>query len=426
MCLAERSNVIETIDDELRAAVRTRVPFHIRIVGLTVHRVGFLLRSGLAGLVLSGILAFVIPPEYKSTAQLMPPDAGSFSGTGLMAIAAGVTSASALGAASNLIGGRTQGATFVGVLTSRTVQDDIIDRFHLREVYGLDTRMGARKKLGRRTSADEDRKSGIITISVIDNDPERARDIAAAYVGELNKLVAQVSTSSARNERVFLESRLKAVKDDLDAVSRNLGNFSSRNATFDLETQGRSMLEAAAKVQAEIMVAESELRGLESTYGAENARVRAAGARLAELQRQLKTFSGTHNETAASLGDDQLYPSVRKLPMLGLTYTDLYRQARIQEAVYEILTKQYELSKVQEAKELPSVKVLDAPDVPEKKIFPPRLAFTAVGGLLALLFALTWLALAEYWESLPEEDPRRTFGIAAAAAFKPRRALQRP
>lgn len=376
-----------------------------RTARLLSRRRRLLFVFGVAGLVLSVVLALAIPPEYKSSAQLMPPDSTAFSATSLMALAAGATSSSALGAASSLIGGRSQGTTFVGVLTSRSAQDHIIDRFDLMKVYREKTRQDARKKLAQRTAADEDKRSGIIAIAVTDNDPVRARDIAVAYIDELNALLAKVSTSSARSERVFLETRLKAVKEELDIVSGDLSRFSSKNSTFDLETQGRSMLEAAAKVQGEIMVAESELRGLESSYGAENARVRAARARLGELQRQLKTFSGSRNETGASLGSDQLYPPVRKLPLLALTYTDLYRRARIQEAVFEILTKQYELAKVQEVKETPAVKVLDLPDVPERKSFPPRTVIVVLGLLLSLGLGATYVIGRAFWAELPAGDP---------------------
>ena len=247
----------------------------------------------------------------------------------------------------------------------------------------------------------EDKKSGIISISVTDNDPNRAREIAGAYIEELDKLVNSLSTSSARRERVFLEQRLKAIKDDLDTSSRALSQFSSRNATMDIQKQGEATVEAAGKLQGELIAAESELSGLKAQYTDDNVRVRAARGRVNELQSQLRKMSGVGEDVdAASLDAGQLFPSIRRLPLLGLTYYDLYRQVAMQEALYETLSKQYELAKVQEAKEIPPIKVLDAPDLPEKKSSPHRLAIAFVGAWLSALAGLLWIILLSYRKKL--------------------------
>src|SRR5207302_7098983 len=122
---------------------------------------------------------------------------------------------------------------------------------------------------------------------------------------------------------------------------------------------------------------ESELAGLRQIYSDNNVRVRSVRARIAELKHQLEKIGGKGEGS-----DEQqtsLYPSIRKLPLLGVPYADLYRRTRVQEAVFETLTQEYELAKVAEAKEIPSVRVLDAADVPEHKSFPPRLAIIFLG-----------------------------------------------
>lgn len=372
-------------------------------------RRGWLARMTLVGLVVATIIAFVIPKRYEATVQLMPPDPQSMSTTALMAAMAGSAGlpSGAAGLASNLLGGKTSGATFVGIVNSRTVQDDLIDRFDLRKVYWSKKYVDARKKLSERTSIAEDKKSGIITITITDNNPYRARDLAAAYVDELDKLVAQLSTSSAHRERIFLEGRLKAVKQDLDDVSRELSQFSSRNATLDVQNQGKALVEAAANLQAQLIAAESQLRGLEAIYSPNNVRVRSLNARIGELRRQLQKMSGSANETSADLTSDQLYPALRKLPLLGVTYYDLYRRTKIQEEVYEILTKEYELAKVQEAKEIPTVKVLDAPELPERKSFPPRLIIMVFGALLSLIAGMAWIVSGQFWAQVPDMHPAK-------------------
>ncbi|MGD0096252.1 MAG: Wzz/FepE/Etk N-terminal domain-containing protein [Terracidiphilus sp.] len=361
-------------------------------------------RLTVAGLLITAVIAFLIPKQYQSTVKLMPPDPLSLSG-GAMATLAGATAPSGpAGLASALFGGKSTGETFVGILQSRTAEDDLISRFNLLGVYRTNRYIDARKKLIARTKIEEDTKSGIITIIVTDNDPHRARDIAGAYVEELNKLVNKLSTSSARRERLFLEDRLKAVKADLDGASQALSQFSSRNATFDVQNQGAVMIGAASRLQGELIAAESELHGLEAAYAFSNVRVQEARARVDELQRQLQTMSGT-GQTPEEDGPrtNQLYPSLRKLPLLGATYSDLYRRTKICESTYETLTREYELAKVQEAKEIPSVSVLDEPVVPESKSFPPRLAILLLGTVLTFVAGCAWAAGKEWWHVLDED-----------------------
>jgi len=342
----------------------------------------------------------------------MPPDSQSNTGMMMLGALTAKSGGSNLGAmAGDLLGVKSSGALFVGVLGSRTVQDRLIERFDLRKVYSLKLEMDARKRLAERTSVSEDRKSGIITINVTDRDPKRAAAIAQAYVEELNQLVAELSTSSAHRERVFLEGRLNAVKADLDDASRKFSQFASKNAAIDIKEQGRAMVQASATLEGQLIAAQSELKGLEEIYSSNNVRVRAVQARIDELQRQLEKLGGqvpSLTEQAKGSGDS-VYPSIRQLPILGVTWADLYRRMQIQETVYETLTQQYELAKVQEAKETPSVKVLDEAGVPERKSFPPR-------GLIAIATAMAFLAAAilillarKQWNETDSTDPTKLF-----------------
>jgi capsule polysaccharide export protein KpsE/RkpR len=363
-------------------------------------------RCTLIGIALSLAIAFCLPKEFRSTAGLMPPDTGAGSGSSILAsLAGGSISPGAAAIGGSLLGTHVAGATFIGILQSRTIKDRLIDRFDLRKVYNCRSYTDARKKLAKLTAVDEDRKSGIISIAVTDNDPNRARALAAAYVEELNNLVNEQSTSSARREREFLEARLKEVKKDLDRATHDLSQFSSSNATLDVQDQGKAMLSAVAGVQGELIAAESELRGLQSIYGEDNVRVRAAQGRVAELRLQLEKMSGNKETATSDLGSDQMYPSLRQLPRLGATYYDLYRQTKIQETVYEVLTNQYELAKVQEAKEIPAVKVLDIPEVPEKKSFPPRTLIVIAITLAAFLLTAVQILAADAWARLQPDDP---------------------
>jgi uncharacterized protein involved in exopolysaccharide biosynthesis len=382
----------------------------------------FLLRTGIYAVLASTLIAFLIPVRYQSMTRLMPPDGQSGSGLGLIAAMAGQTGAGLgglAGLAGDLLGVKSSGALFVGILNSETVQDALIDRFQLEKLYRDSKIEDARKDLAERTDVSEDRKSGIISIAVTDHDPKRAAAMAQSYVSELDRLVAQVSTSSARRERIFLEGRLQKVKTDLDAAAKNFSDFASKNTAIDIPAQGKAMVEAAATLQGQLIAAQAELSGLQQIYTDGNVRVRAAKARINELHKKLNELGGTGTQDELK-SDNSLYPSIRKLPLLGVQYADLYRQTKIQETVYELLTQQYELAKVQEAKEIPTVKVLDAAMVPTKKSFPPRTVIMVLGTVLGVALAMTWIVGKTRWDAVEASDPRKVLAMEVLATMRAR------
>ena len=367
----------------------------------------FIVKTALVGLLAGTLVAFLLPKKYTSFVRLMPPDGQSGSGMAMLAALSGKTGGLA-GVAGDLFGANGSGALFVGILGSQTVQDRLVQRFDLKQVYWDRLDEDARKDLAERTGIAEDRKSGIITISVADRDARRATALAQAYVEELNRLSAELSTSAAHRERVFLEERLQAVKVDLDQAAVDFSQFSSKNTAIDLKEQARAMVEAAAQLQGELIAAESEQKGLEAIYSSSNVRVKSVEARIAELRKQLETLGGTGVDVVAQPTSGR-YPSIRQLPLLGVKYSDLYRRTKIQEAVFETLTQQYELAKVQEAKETPSVKVLDPARIPERRSFPPRLGIMFLGATFGLAAGVFWLIVRHRWEQTGTMDPRKLF-----------------
>src|SRR5579863_3624280 len=201
-------------------------------------------RVGLYALLASTVVAFLIPTRFDATTRLMPPDSQS---SGLAMAAAAMAGGGAggggdLGAiASNVLGLKSSSDVFVGILGSRTVQDDMIGRFDLKKLYHASNMEDARKSLSAKTGISVDRKSQIISVTVTDHKPERAAAMAQAYVDELNRLVAELSTSSARRERIFLEERLSEVTKDLQNAERQFSEFASQNSAIDVKEQGKAM-----------------------------------------------------------------------------------------------------------------------------------------------------------------------------------------
>jgi len=399
--------VAAPLNEEPEEVARASLLGNLRLMW-TRRRV--LLRCAAAGFVVATLAAFLIPSQFESTAQLMPPDSRSPSN---IASLAGMTDSGGLGtAAADLLGVKSTGALFEGVLRSRTVQDRIVGRFELKKVYGKRLQVQARAQLAERTAISEDRKSGIITVTVTDRDPRRAAAIASAYLEELNTLIAQLSTSSARRERVFLESRLETVKQDLETAESDFSSFASSKGAINIPEQGKAMVEAAAALEGQLIAARSELQGLKQMYADNNVRVRSTQARIDAMHQQLQRISGQAAGSSDS-GDgpaaDSSYPTLRQLPILGVPYADKLRRLKVEETVYETLTKQYELAKVQEAKEVPSVKELDAPVVPEQKSFPPRLLLIALGVCSALFAGVVWVWGTARWREIDPQDPGKVF-----------------
>jgi capsule polysaccharide export protein KpsE/RkpR len=389
---------------------------------------GFLWGVAWKALLASIVLAFLVPSHYKSAVRFVPGEnSGNNGGGSMMGLLSkaiggsdGLSSGFGLDAA-GLLGAKTPGAFYVEVLKSRTVQDRLINRFDLRARYRKKTYLEARKKLTSFTEIEEDKKSGVIALTVTDYEPKVAAQIANAYVEELNRLAVDLNTSSAHRERQFLEQRLATAKEDLAHATAGLSQFTSKNSMVDPQNEGRAVMDAAARLQGEFIASQTELKGLQEIYSDDNIRVRTLKARMAELQSQIRKLVGQSGDSVAqdstAIGSAP-YPSMHTLPSLGSHYADLYREAKIQEAVYAFVTQQFEMAKIQEAKELPIVRVMDAGVAPEKRSSPIRSLIVAGCVSGALVLACFWVLGKYRWEQVPADDPYRLLAADIAGEVK--------
>jgi capsule polysaccharide export protein KpsE/RkpR len=412
------STIIQTRSEPEQSTTRPAPHWVTRATLLWEHR-RLLGRVTAIALIVSLALAFAIPKTYKSTGSIMPPDQ---QGSGAMLLAALAGRSGSLGSlgslAGGLLGGHPTTALYVSLLESGTVSDHLIDKFQLQKVYHKRYRFTTAKRLAHLTTITDDKKSGVITIAVEDTDRVRARDMVQAYLDELNSLLTHTSTSSAHQERVFIENRLHSVGIDLEQAQLALSEFSSKNSTVDIKEQTRGLVDAGARIQGELLVEQSGLQSLRQIYGDGNVRVRETEARIASLQRDLKQMTGSSAPLPTGNGDanpttndaqdnGELYPSLRQLPRLAVPYTDLYRRVRVQETVYELLTQQYEMSRIEEAKDIPVVAVIDAPGIPERKSFPPRLLLTLLLTFLTFAITAAKILIRDHWARVDSGDPRK-------------------
>ena len=366
-----------------------------------------LLKWVLAGVVLALLLVIVLPSKYESTTRILPSETTS---EAAMMMAGGGAAGAAmpnLGMMSDLLGTRTPGAFYAAVLRSDTVLDGVINRFDLLKVYRVKDHDEARKVLSDRTIVVDDKKSGILTLTVTDKDPTRVAAIANAYAEELDKTLQNLNTSSAHREREFLAQRIEVVRENLSVAEQQLGQYSSKNSALDIKEQGKAAFEVAGKVQGELIVAQSELQGLRQIYGPDHPRVRSAEARVS----QLRAAADKLGSTTEGSSDDLSYLSIARLPVVGVAYADLFREVKVQEAIYEALLKRYEISKVEEVKATPRVRVIDPGKVPARRS-SPRLGIL---GLMCTLFCFVVGVVAIFartdWDGMDPDNPRKLLGM---------------
>jgi capsule polysaccharide export protein KpsE/RkpR len=302
------------------------------------------------------------------------------------------------GAASTL-GLKNPADLYVGLLGSRTIADHIIDRFQLSEVYKARTRMDARETLRSRTQLSSG-KDTLIKISVDDTDSRRAAEIANMYVSELNNLNSGMASSDAAQRRQFLERRLKEEKDALSVAEEQMKQKQVNTGVFHLEGQAQVAIAAVAQLRAQIAAEEIALQRLSMGATAENPEVMRTRTEISALRSQL---SNLERSSRRDLGDPLLRTST--IPTATLEYVRGVRDLKYHETLFELLSKQYEAARIDEAKAAPELGLVDAAVAPEKKSSPHRLLLILFSFAGSGIFAT---ALAAFMSRLSnDQDARR-------------------
>jgi uncharacterized protein involved in exopolysaccharide biosynthesis len=290
------------------------------------------------------------------------------------------------------------------MLQSRTVADAIIDQFDLMTVYDQEYRVRMHDKLKQLVRVSLGKKDGIISISVEDEDPARAAAIANAYVEELKKLNVRLNLGSAGRERVFLEERLAVVKADLVQAEDNLKTFQETNKAISIDAQATAIIDAISKLRGELASKEVELGVLLTSQTEQNPQVRALREGIGQLKPQLRKLEGSSEGKKIS---QDIFIATSDVPDVGLQYARLLRDFKVQETLFELLTKQYEVAKVSEAKNTSSLQVLDDAAVPDRKSKPKRALAVLIATFIVGFMAVLWAFVREFGERMNDEDRQR-------------------
>jgi len=335
--------------------------------------------------VIAALVLLILPNWYTATTKLMPPQQSQSNAVAIL----GQLGALAGGGASQALGIRNPSDIYVAMLKSRTVADSLIKQFDLRKVYDEDTLYYTRRKLARNSSITASR-DGVITVEVEDEDPKLAAALANAYVHELRDLTLTLAVTEASQRRLFFEGQLKKAKSDLTTAEIDLKKFTEESGLVNPQGQVSLSVAAAAALRAQISAREIQLAAMKSFATENNPDIQRTRQELASLRGEIAKI-----ETDNSKGKSDVLVPFGKAPGVSLEYVRKYRDVKYFETLYEVLAKQYEIARIDEAKDATLIQVLDPAVPPERKSGPKRTLTVLVVLVLALLVAMGWSLLLE-------------------------------
>lgn len=364
---------------------------------LVSERKKIVLRVTAVAAVLSVILALVIPKKYAASVMLLPPQQNS----PLSAVLS--SQLGAMGGMAAVAGGglgiKNPNDMYVALLKSRTVEDAMVKRFKLMEEYHKRYESDARKRLEDRTTIDGNGKDNLIHLTVEDSDPKRAAELANGYVEEFRDLSEHLAISEASQRRLFFERQLKQAKDNLASAEESLKETEQQKGLIQPDSQARALIESAASIRAQIMAKEVQIKSLETFATGQNAQLVQSEEELQGLRAQLAKLGGSQ-----AGGDEELILSKGRMPQAGLEYVRKLRDVKYYETIFDILARQFEIAKLDEAKEGATIQVVDSAVPPERAAAPRRLYIVLGGIVFGFLIGIGW-AISESGLSRLHSDP---------------------
>ena len=348
-----------------------------------------------AGGVLAALTAFLTPNTYTATAVIMPPQQVQSTAAALLGSLGPLA-----GMAGKELGLKNPSDLYLGLLGSRSIADDLIVRFGLKEAYRAKDMAEARTKLQRRRQFSSG-KDSLIHVDVDDTDPKRAAALANGFLEELNKQNRNLAITDAGQRRLFLENQLNQEKTALADAEEAMKKTQAQTGVLQIDAQSRMTLVSIAELKAKISSGEVMLQRLRMSGTSQNPQVITAESELSAMRAQLRQLEGASRTTSG----DPMVPA-SEIPEAGLEYIRKLRDVKYHEFLFEMLSKQYEAARIDESKAAPPLQIVDSGVVPERKSGPPRLLMIVIGlcvsGALgsALAYALHWLQTPEVQEKL--------------------------
>ena len=354
--------------------------------------------------VLTAIVVLIMPVSYTATTTIMPPQQQESSAMAMLGQLSGLASLAGGGAAGAL-GLKNPDDLYIGLLQSDHVMDGIVQRFDLKKVYKKKLLMDARKTLKSSTKILSE-KSSLISISVEDHDANRAAAMANAYVSQLHALMSQLAVTSAAQRRIFFEQQVNQEKEKLADAEVALEKTEMKTGIIQPQGQAQAVIATIMELRAQISASEVELGALRTSSTDQNPDVIKLQSQITGLRAQLADFEKGHPQSASV--DGNVLTPTSEVPAASLEYLRGMRDVRYQETLFEFMTRQYEMAKVDEAKQSQMIQVVDPALVPERRSWPPRTLLTLLAFFLSAIIASFWVILqAAYTDRMENSEDAR-------------------
>ncbi|HEY5253372.1 MAG TPA: GNVR domain-containing protein [Acidobacteriaceae bacterium] len=359
---------------------------------LLAARKRFILRFSFIAAVLTAILVLIMPVTFTATTSILPPRQEESSALALLGQLGGLASLAGGGGggAAGALGLKNPDDLYVGLLQSEGVMNGVIRRFDLMKVYKAKRMVDARKRLKGETKIVSE-KSSLINISVEDHDAKRAAAMANAYVDELHILMSHLAVTSAAQRRIFFEQQVDQEKEKLADAEVAMEKTEMKTGIIEPQGQAQAVIVTIMQLRAQIAAREVELESLRTSATNQNPEVITLQSQIAGLRTQLADFEKGHPQSAEMAGD--VLTPTSEVPAASLEYLRRMRDVRYQETLFEFMVRQYEMARVDEAKQGQMIQVVDPALVPERRSWPPRTVLTLLAFILAGIIASSWVIL---------------------------------
>lgn len=352
----------------------------------------FIFLSSFLAALFTAIVVLIMPVTYTATTTMLPPQQEQSSASMMLGQLGGLASLAAGGGggAASMLGLKNPDDLYIGLLQSDTIVDRIVQRFDLMQIYKAKKLSDARKGLTSRTKILSD-KSSLIIISVQDHDAKRAAAIANAYVEGLHNLMSHLAVTSAAQRRMFFEQQVEGAKNKLADAEVALEQTELKTGIIQPQGQAQAVIATIMQLRAQISAREVELGALRTSATDQNPEVITLQSQIAALRAQLADFEKGHPGSAMIAGN--VLTPTSQVPAASLEYLRHMRDVRYQETLFEFMTQQYEMAKVDEAKQSQIIQVVDPALVPDRRSWPMRTLLTLLAFILGAMFSSFWAIL---------------------------------
>lgn len=356
------------------------------------------------------VIAFVLPKTYSASLSVMPPQQKG-SGGAAAALAALGGDLSLTGG----VGGKSNEELYVALMRSESIVRALDQRFQLRSRYHFETHKQLQLAFPSIVKAVADKKSGLISVEASDKDPQFAATLANALIEELAKILSRLSVTEAQQRLDFYEKQLKQTQENLIKADQSLQQLQEKSGVVAIDKQSEALLTSIAQIRARIAEREVQMQVLLRTLTTQHPDVQRLTIEInglrAEMQRLERSRQNGQDSSEANTTIREL--SAERIPGLAADYIRARREVKFNEALLESMLKQYEVAKLDVAKEGPSLQVVDRALPPESKSKPKRASIILMGMVLGLVLSTLWVLAREYLTLLKHTDPQTAKSWAA-------------